>query len=162
MSRNDNVGVWDPSARKAPPPHQTYEPVAKARTIPVSRVPQRGGSGPTNVQLPGCGPKDREITIIEPNPQRKLLQAQGMVVVCARIEFASWPGWPGHGLVECLPNNQVATRKRAGGTQKKLQECDKQPSYMPCSKGRSVSVSALFEGAQLFHWLTNPCGGILP
>jgi hypothetical protein len=31
---------------------------------------------------------------------------------------------------------------------------------MPCSKGRSVSVSALFHGTQLFRWLRNPCGGI--
>lgn len=114
---------------------------------------QRGSQRPTNLQMPECCHTHKEITISKPNPQRKLLQALGTVVVCARIEFVSSPGLPGHGLLECPPNNQVAAHKRAGGTRKKLHECDKQPSYLPCSKGRSVSVSALFHGTQLVHWL---------
>lgn len=160
--RNGDVKVWDPSASRAHPPRQRYEPLAKARTTPLTRIPQRGE--PRDQQTFNCLDVATrvEITISKPNPQRKLLQALGTVVVCARIEFASSPGWPGRDLVECPPNNQVAALKRAGGKRKKLHECDKQPSYMPCSKGRSVSVSALFHRTQLVHWLMSACGGILP
>lgn len=43
--RNGDVKVWDPSANKAHPPRQRYEPLAKARTTPLARIPQRGAQG---------------------------------------------------------------------------------------------------------------------
>lgn len=52
--RNGDVKVWDPSASRAHPPRQRYEPLAKARTTPDPDHAAGGAKGPTNVQLPGC------------------------------------------------------------------------------------------------------------
>lgn len=40
--RNGDVKVWDPSASRAHPPRQRYEPLAKARTTPLTRITQPG------------------------------------------------------------------------------------------------------------------------
>lgn len=154
-----------PLRSKAPPPHprlgQTYEPVAEARTIPLSRVQHRGGSGPTNVQLPGCGHTHREMTISEPNPQRKRLQAWEWCESVRELSLRASRA----GLVTTCWNDHPTTRSRPVSEREGHKRSFKNAtntSYMPCSKGRSVSVSALLDGAQLSYWLINPCGGILP
>lgn len=107
-SRNNDGKVRDPSTTPAhhhangtnqwPKPGQRL----CTRSRPGVTMDQQTYNCPTITTVPptegDCNPQTPT------NPQRKLLQALATLVVCARIEFASSPGLPGHGLLECPPN----------------------------------------------------------